>query len=581
MKLILHIVGKDFLHLRWQWAVWLAVIASKYLIGCGVIWGGPVTNETARWLEVVLSALRAAELVTTFFFTALLVQGDSVVGSRQFWLTRPISGARLLGAKILGALLLLVTPVLALGLPWWWFCGFEGGLVLAAMAEAVAWQVLAVAPAFLVASLTNTLGRFVVWSVVLFWAAMLAPFYVQWELTRWRVLMGMGNVEAAMTERLQAIGIGVAVVAGIVIVLQFLVRRWVRSVVVLVGGSAAVLGWGVLLGGWGLARGGAKTGQPEWNAARADGVKFELVAATADKAEGRPLDERISVGGRLRVIGVPDGVWLTAVDAEFAWKWPDGKVVTAEGWAYGSPRRDREIRRTLGVGEARTDLETERWLRENWKPTRQPEPDPLPPADVNVWVRVPAGAVLRMQREPPQLTLKLKCLLLESRVATTGALSAGGWVAGAGRGRRIYTVGPAVSEGSGTRYQTSVVRHLTLVESYPKLEFENFEQFRRWFPATEIMRRPYWWWYDRVLLANPRHGMGMLNHRRWSSVQISSVALVTQAWTAGVRKVIRDGKWVLEHPDWFDDAKLVAVDDVVVARFTREVAVDEFRLLPR
>jgi hypothetical protein len=114
MKLMLHIVRKDLRRLRWYLAAWLAVVAARYAIGYAVIWGSVISGDTFRWLEVVVGAMGAGEVIAMFFVTALLVQGDALVGSRQFWLTRPISGWRLLGAKILGAVLLLLAPALAL-----------------------------------------------------------------------------------------------------------------------------------------------------------------------------------------------------------------------------------------------------------------------------------------------------------------------------------------------------------------------------------------------------------------------------------------------------------------------------------
>ena len=102
MRLMWHVVRKDLGRLRWQLAAWLAILGAKYVMGFGVIWFGPFSDEAHKNLEIVVRALGASEVVVTFFLTALLVQGDAPVGSRQFWVTRPISGARLLGAKLLG-----------------------------------------------------------------------------------------------------------------------------------------------------------------------------------------------------------------------------------------------------------------------------------------------------------------------------------------------------------------------------------------------------------------------------------------------------------------------------------------------
>ena len=95
MNLMLHIVAKDLRRLRWQLAIWLGLLVAKYTIGFTLIWGGSFSLDTFRRLELVTMAMSVAEVALVFLLTALLVQGDRVGGTQQFWLTRPISGGRM------------------------------------------------------------------------------------------------------------------------------------------------------------------------------------------------------------------------------------------------------------------------------------------------------------------------------------------------------------------------------------------------------------------------------------------------------------------------------------------------------
>jgi ABC-type transport system involved in multi-copper enzyme maturation permease subunit len=78
---------------------------------------------TPRWTSVYISETRPLNTtvdllqlllpVAWWFTIALLVQGESLVGDRQFWLTRPYSRWSLLFAKILFCVVFLTAPMLA------------------------------------------------------------------------------------------------------------------------------------------------------------------------------------------------------------------------------------------------------------------------------------------------------------------------------------------------------------------------------------------------------------------------------------------------------------------------------------
>ncbi len=127
MNLMLHIVRKDFLRLRWPLAGGLALVAANLAIGFAVILADGLGGWSNERLQEVTTGLLGLQLLATFVLTAMLVQEDGLVGSTQFWLTRPISNARLLAAKLAGWVLLLWLPAVVLTLPWWIACGFGAG----------------------------------------------------------------------------------------------------------------------------------------------------------------------------------------------------------------------------------------------------------------------------------------------------------------------------------------------------------------------------------------------------------------------------------------------------------------------
>lgn len=109
MNLILHIMAKDLRRLTWALALW-AGAGVLAVVGTNV--SGPPQ-----------STLESLGLVAMFQFFGLsialiaaIVQEDGLTGSTAFWRTRPISGGRLLTAKLsLIGVLFVVIPV-AMGL---------------------------------------------------------------------------------------------------------------------------------------------------------------------------------------------------------------------------------------------------------------------------------------------------------------------------------------------------------------------------------------------------------------------------------------------------------------------------------
>ena len=153
MNLTWHLAKKDLRRLALPVALWLAVLGlpALWLSLLHVPREAVISSDALSWsntLGALLITLSTMQMVAGVLLAGFLVLEDPVSGTTAHWLTRPIAGWRLLAAKLIAALLLLVVaPVLAL-LPAWMVAGFSlrdcvlaavdwmlvlGGLMIAAL----------------------------------------------------------------------------------------------------------------------------------------------------------------------------------------------------------------------------------------------------------------------------------------------------------------------------------------------------------------------------------------------------------------------------------------------------------------
>jgi hypothetical protein len=168
MSLTWNIVSKDFLRMRTAILAWTALMALKILFYASVsgVFGAPSLPWLLRLGEGPLVALRTClDPFIAFVLAGWLVHEDPLTGADAFWVTRPISGARLLGAKALGGMLLIVALPIALNLPWWLSCGF-GAMQIASAMVPMAAEFSAVALVGMgVGSATTSFPRFFLWTI--------------------------------------------------------------------------------------------------------------------------------------------------------------------------------------------------------------------------------------------------------------------------------------------------------------------------------------------------------------------------------------------------------------------------------
>jgi hypothetical protein len=168
MTLTWHIIEKDLRRIRLPLAAWLALLAAKLVFFAAIagLIGPPNIEWLARMQDPPELFLRTMlEPLIAYFLTGLLVYEDPLVGSDSFWVTRPISGGRLLGAKVAGAVLMFVVAPVLVNLPWWLGCGFGMHEIAAAAVQLSVEYLIFVILALGCASATNSFPRFVLWTI--------------------------------------------------------------------------------------------------------------------------------------------------------------------------------------------------------------------------------------------------------------------------------------------------------------------------------------------------------------------------------------------------------------------------------
>jgi len=108
MSPIFHIFRKDARH------HWPEILLSWALIAT-FVWNQPRkwTGQSVdiRFISGLLNSLPLLIVLSWAFLTARLVQGESLVGDRQFWITRPYEWHKLLAAKLLSVLAFIHAPL--------------------------------------------------------------------------------------------------------------------------------------------------------------------------------------------------------------------------------------------------------------------------------------------------------------------------------------------------------------------------------------------------------------------------------------------------------------------------------------
>jgi hypothetical protein len=427
MRLLLHIVAKDFRELRDRWLFWVGAMALKTAVALWLVWGPGVNETVYDYLCKSLLVLVPMEFALTFLLAAMIVQADPLAGEAPFWRTRPVSGRRLLGAKLLGLFLLLGLPVCLVALPWWLACGAGPAELASVAALMLLMQAAVIAPAVLVASLTESLGQFFVWSLVLVpahaFGGLIGP------MAAGRSLPAGGN----LTGTRLALYFSVMVITGaVVITLQFLHGNRRRSLTVLGGGWAlAVAGW--LWWPWPMewSNGSQRPGRPE----PAAGVKVEIAGVRFDARQPKSKYENLYV--RLRLGDETESGYLTGRRSEHSWTWADDSRLRRNGWgAYSMGQMIESVQRELKLDEPAAAAA---------RRAKDPDSDRL-----TVGLSVSPAEAAKLRSAPSRYELTLDLVRLRPRPALEMPLAVAGWRTDHGQGARVLQIAPGTPKRPGS-----------------------------------------------------------------------------------------------------------------------------------
>jgi hypothetical protein len=536
MNLTWHIVKKDLRALKWPLVVWFTCIATK--LGVGVLLLTADGSEGATWfsqMDMLAKGLAVGELLS-FVLVAALIQEDLMVGSTAFWMTRPISGGRLLCAKLVGIGGIFLLAPLVITLPWWIGCNYSPGEIAWAAAETFFLHALVVVAALLWSAVTDSLGRFLMWSLI----TLVSTPMLTASLSYYFRSKGSVPVPDIMSTRLLVAGAIGLVGVAVVLAHQYLTRRTPRSI----GLIGATLGLAVLvLAFWPwpwnvetrIYRHMIHRAQGEWTAAaQPAAVKFSLASVEiAPRGPNRPG----TLVTRFRVDGLADAQGLLAYPSELRWTWPDGS--TEKGVGTG-----RSLLNGLAADRARAFAKGE-------------VAGATPNEEISVTSLLSAATLAKLRAQPADWTLSGRFRLMQYEATTLVPKQPGKWEQEGAASTRIAAV-----ETSGDE------QHVTLVQHAPALwvdlvgggSLAPSGRFSRYFLVNRKIG-----WAD--------GGQSQENRStRIGTVDISWRTLVFH----GTPKV--GARMTLEGIRALEDAELVKVTYTEQARFSQELAIEAARI---
>lgn len=533
MNLTLHIVKKDLRALKWPFLIWILIIVAKLCAGVTLLTAhGTETPEWFTRMAGMANVLSAFERVS-FVLVAALIQEDLMVGTKAFWVTRPISGGRLLRAKLLTLLLVFGVLPLLVTLPWWLWCGYGLREIGWAALETSAIHAACVLLGLCWAVVTDGFGRFLMWTLVTLFAIPTLSGTLAYYFTR-----GLSN--DMMSTRF-ALGAAIAV-AGILVVVvhQYLTRRTWRSIAVIGATSVVIIlvgafwPWRWDMESWLYTR-HMEQEEGQWSAAAEPaGLKFAVESVQLTKVRREARNAQLLV--KIRVEGLTESQALRVYWSDYEWRWADG--TTKKGGAWGRSGLGHMVsEKALGVA---MKLAAEGQYTDT----------------VAMTVGLEAERATRLTAEPPAFRLKNRLQLLRFDSAVPVPLQGADWSSMGVVGERV-----ASAEKSGEELLVTFIRH------YPSLWVNNIVGGYLYGISDGG--------FSQYLLVNRAQGFvdrGRAVDRRSTRIGTVDIHWHTQSYRAS--KKAGGPRPVLEAINALNDAELMKVTFVEQVRFTHELKAD-------
>lgn len=551
MNLTLHLVRKDLWRLRWWLFGWVALLLMPIALGAGLLAKNPFTTE--EWpLHNVLEWIYALEVLAAYLLTILLLQDDAVIGTQQFWLTRPISRGRLLTAKLLGVFVVLALIPIAVSLPWWWWHGFGVVQMAEPALEIVLLAMLVAIPAAFIGALTETLARAVLWTMVLAAAV----------LTSLAFFPRFGGVIPGMAAAL--------VCMVVVTVRVFFTRRRAWSLLLL-----GALAWPVFMGGAMLLATRFSRDQTPREHHAEQGDKITVKFERAETDAGEPVAGRRNrvqwVRSVYSVEGARPETALFAVGGTQVFRWPGIERSEVGHPTWNPVRWHTSPLATLGLRPPSADPETEQWRavdRARRSGGGQASQSAVSARDLErhfeLYAYLPPSLVARMQIDPPSFQATTWLRLARPEILYELELRPGQHVRRHGISARIEHVQPGANAREGTA-------HVTFVESSQApwwREIHGAIGSRQW----QAHHQPF-----SLLAVNRGRGEYGESVRpdKSRAVVVNGVRIAWHAAYIHPGWVRRGDRWV-GRPGWMDGTAIALLRFREEALFKREVNVERF-----
>jgi hypothetical protein len=324
MGRIVHLMRKDV----GEHGAWLAAFVGLVALRAALVGSGIDASVNDRNLLISLS-------LASFLLTALdgallvalavqLVQGDRLVGTTAFWLTRPVRRVDLVVAKIGTAVAALVVVPILLDVLAMIVSGLSWRDAAGAMVEGAALRLAVVLPAMALASVTADLGGFVVSAVGALFATLALEAAFQWGR-----MVAPRSMDAAYTA---AAVVAIVLIVGAIAVFahQVLTRHRARTAGLL---SAVGILAVVAASRWTLDFVSPAEGlEPGWlDPSR---VTMTMTPVQADLGPGTPDAQQRLVRATYAFAGAPPGVALAPIGVKSTAVSTDG---TREALVSGGP----------------------------------------------------------------------------------------------------------------------------------------------------------------------------------------------------------------------------------------------------
>jgi len=564
MNRIVHLVRADLRRLRLWGALWLVALSGPIAWA----WFAAEDGGSARLEQLGRNVplMVAGQLLLAYVLVLVLMHADPAIGTRQFWVTRPIAPGRMFVAKLAAALVLLWGGAVLVGLPWWLWNGAEPAQMLRMAAEFLGLALFVIVPAMLISALTDTLGRAVLWSFaqgagIL---GLLLPLAVMWNPTR------IGS-DAVMERLAWTVAIWWSV--GLAVTWRLFVTRRHGWQLVLVALGIVAVPFGINLAA--PEGSGSKVAwqpmNPElgpeltvaFRQAWSSPVRTSGVAVT-----GVPQDQ-LRIGFALDPKPAGDR-WLAGLAAEQQWQWPGLTLRRDHALLVFAARTMPGFRAPAEDPETVEHLRQERaQLRARLEARGRTLAEPVP-ANERDAIRVqsfglePSSLPARMAREASRYDGRLWLAWLRPTVVNqvpmrAGALSTAG-------GLRVRVTGlESIGERLAVRF----------VHSEPVLFVRRFvDDFdaQRQRRALERLDR-----MELLALHPARREQRAISLGRERGVAVHGVEISVRTAIITTGRVRRKGAWT-EPEGWPEGAVLAHVMARPEAIFAREVTVPEFTL---